>query len=110
MRILFAATISMLTMVPAMAQSDHEFCALGTGHYSCANWLSRPEYERDGVAWIFGYWSALNLQNSQSHKVGSRSDGAAIIGEVKKICIAEPSTVLSSAVDRIYGQFQRDGK
>jgi hypothetical protein len=94
----------------AAAQSTTEFYTLGTGTYSCANWLSRPEYERDGAEWIFGYWSGLNLLNVENHAVGSRSDGAAILGETRKICLTEPSTRLPDAVNHVYHQFQQAGK
>ncbi|HEX3972536.1 MAG TPA: hypothetical protein VHX19_14495, partial [Stellaceae bacterium] len=81
---------------------------LGQGLHSCANWLSRPEYYRDGEQWILGYWSALNVSGSSA--IGSHSDGEAIIAEIKLICVAEPSTGLTTAIDRVYENFRQRGK
>jgi len=82
---------------------------LGTGFQSCANWLSTPEYERDGNEWILGYWSAVNLLN-ENHGVGRNTEGPGIIGEVRKVCVAEPSTRLSDAVARVYRNLAKAGK
>lgn len=109
------AVIVMLMMVswPALAQnpmSTESAYLYGIGRSSCANWLSQPEHESEGETWILGYWSGLNVLNAPSHLVGGHSDGPAIIGEVKKICLSEPSTALSNAVARVYYQFEQDGK
>lgn len=83
---------------------------LGIGRQSCANWLSTPETEYEGEAWIPGYWTAVNIVNTKTHVVGSNSDVPAIFGEIKKICSAEPSTTLADAIARVYFQFQQSGK
>ena len=109
------AVIAMSVMVswPALAQnpmSTESAYMYGIGRSSCGNWLSQPEHESEGETWILGYWSGLNVLNARSHLVGGHSDGQAIIGEVKKICLSEPSTVLNNAVARVYYQFEQDGK
>lgn len=109
LRASMVAVVCVVTMGEVPGQAP-DFYALGQGRLSCANWLSRPEYERDGQSWILGYWSAINLANPANHAVGSRSDGDGIVAEVKRICLAEPSANLYQAVDRVYLEFQQRGK
>jgi hypothetical protein len=98
-------------LAPAAAQQSQLVLThiFGIGQMSCAYWLSLPTREHEGEDWILGYWSAVNAVNTANHLVGSHSDAEAIFGEIKKICGAEPSTKLASAVARVYDQFQNDG-
>jgi|SRR5665213_498392 len=106
------ATLSLVaTPFAALAQQNGSVLIynLGIGSNSCAYWLSNPVFDRDGRNWVLGYWSGLNV-NAAHPAVGVHSDAEGIWGEVKKICVAEPSTPLSSAVMDVYTQFERDGK
>lgn len=82
----------------------------GMGNSSCAHWLSNKTLERDGQSWLLGYWSAINIENTVRHTVGTNTDGDVILAEVKKICANEPSEILTSAVGRVYFLFQQSGK
>jgi hypothetical protein len=63
------------------------------GRRSCAHWQSSAETLNEGKVWIYGFWSGMNVFNT-SHTVGSKTDPAGIIGEVKKFCENAPSESL----------------
>ena len=88
---------------------------LGTRYYSlaatdCGKWLSTPQNEKNGEQWVLGYWTALNVANVENHVVGSRSDKAAILREIKNLCLADRSTQLVDVINVVYFQFQQSGK
>jgi hypothetical protein len=114
-RTLAATTLSVVALTATWASGESQqrgnvAFIFGTGARSCAYWRSRPEFERDGEEWIAGYWGGLNRAASSRNITGGLSDGEGIIGEVKKICAAEPSTRLESAVVRVYNAFVASGK
>ena len=98
------------TPTSTAAQKNPNFELYGIGRYSCAKWLSTAESHQAGINWIAGYWSGLNLLNTQDKLVGSRSDWEAIVGEIQKICVSEPSTLLATSAGRVYAQYQNDNK
>ena len=108
--------ISVIALLPAIiAVGSVEAIAtpvsifvFGIGRQSCAHWLSGPNEENEGQTWILGFWSGLN--DSKLQTVGGNSDSAAIWGEVRKICMNEPSTVMLDATMRVYAQFAATGK
>jgi hypothetical protein len=104
------AWLAALIFVAGISPSEAKYWAVGQGRSSCASWLSHPEFERDGDQWIVGYWTAMNKYNKQNSEVGSRSDPEGILGEIKKICLAEPSSVLDDVVGRVYKRFEEEGK
>jgi hypothetical protein len=87
-----------------------EVYRFGIGLESCTHWLSNPQTESAGANWILGYWSGMNVFHSDNHMVGSKTDGDAIIGEVRKICNQSPSTNLNEAISAVYLNFQRQNK
>jgi hypothetical protein len=93
----------------AKAQSNTDFALYGIGRYSCAKWLSNMDFKRDGIIWIAGYWSGLNFL-SRNKLVGMHSDWEGIVGDIKKLCLSQPSTLLATAAGTVYGQFQQSGK
>lgn len=93
-----------------MGQSGPNFGLFGIGHFSCAKWLSRADYEMAGENWIAGYWSGLNLFNEKNKLIGMHSDWEGIIGEIKKLCLSQPSSLLATAAGNVYHQFQESGK
>lgn len=126
MRTLIVLTVAAaLWMIPYINSAQAQSFIIGIGNFSCANWLLSPASKRDGQNWIGGYWSGLNVRGGNSAPTdfpgfwgalnlpgypGSRSDPPAILGEVEKICVAEPSTNLRAAVERVFLQFIKDGK
>lgn len=69
----------------------------GVGGHSCAKAMN-GNYGASFI-WVMGYFSGRNQENSNS--VGG-TDGEGIMGEVKLICDAEPSTILLNAAHRVY--------
>ena len=82
----------------ASAEEKPGSLLFGDGLDSCASCL-QPAHFHDGKAWIFGFWSGLNAGGGL---VGSNTDGAAILAEVRRICEQEPSTRLVEAVAKHY--------
>ena len=78
---------------------------VGVGQRSCAFWLSNHTTTYEGGLWIYGFWSALNMSSGSNPMVGSTSDGEAILGEIKKVCEADPALPLPIAVSRVYYAF-----
>jgi hypothetical protein len=76
--------------------------AFGMGTQSCAYWLSNYRSENAGEHWISGYWSGLNVGNTNDHDVGHTVDAEGIIGEVKKFCKDHPSELLTVATGTVY--------
>lgn len=75
----------------------------GQGTKSCASWLASRSSESDGITWLLGMWTGLNLFNLEDHHtVGSSTDGMGIYGEVKKVCAETPSMSLANATLSAY--------
>lgn len=106
-RIILAFAFSALLASGARAEQVTIF---GIGLSSCAYWLSTPMRENEGMAWLLGYWSGVNAVNQKTHMVGASTDGEAIIAEIRKRCVAEPSTRMSDAVAITYYDFSHRGK
>jgi hypothetical protein len=51
----------------------------GIGAYSCAAWINDPSETDDGKSWIMGYWTATNMMNRLSHRVGAAPDAKGIL-------------------------------
>jgi hypothetical protein len=95
-----AGLILILSAVPAFAAED-DFWVIGMGRRSCAHWQSSAETLNEGKVWIYGFWSGMNVFNT-SHTVGSKTDPAGIIGEVKKFCENAPSESLFDAASMAF--------
>lgn len=72
----------------------------GIGRLSCATWT--PTTGSSEQNWLFGFWSALNETNPINRAVGSRTDGAGIVEEVRKVCRDDPSLDVGYATARAY--------
>jgi hypothetical protein len=92
---------------PPPNDSNRSIWTIG-GTESCAAWLATPASETEGRWWIAGFWSGRNMQNGPNGRVGSSSDSEGIIGEIKRVCQAEPSLLLISAAGRVYVAMDRD--
>jgi hypothetical protein len=101
--------ILFLALGLSIAKAQTEMYSVGVGRLSCAYWLSSPEREAEGRAWALGFWTAYNAVNEVSHTVGANTDTEVILGEVKKVCVSEPSLGLVDAIVKIYVRFFRDG-
>ena len=91
------------------ANAQTAMYSLGIGRLTCAYWLSTPEREADGRSWALGFWTAYNAVNEVNHTVGLRTKTEDIFGEVKKVCVSEPSLGLVDAVVRVYVRFFQGG-
>jgi len=78
------------------------------GTQSCAAWLATPAAETEGRWWIVGFWSGRNMQNGGNGRVGSSTDSEGIIGEIKRLCQAEPALLLINAAGRVYVDMDRE--
>lgn len=78
------------------------------GTESCSAWLATPVSETEGRWWIAGFWSGRNMQNSSNARVGSSTDSEGIIGEIRRVCQAEPSLLLINAAGRVYVEMDRE--
>jgi hypothetical protein len=112
----FGATIAMTLVFSAGAAcaDDHRtgITYFGAGDWSCATWLATPESEAIGNLWITGYWSGRNVAEVDTAKpedVGQSTDARGVVGEVKKLCQANPSAKLLIAADEVYLRFLKEG-
>jgi hypothetical protein len=78
------------------------------GTESCAAWLATPASETEGRWWIAGFWSGRNMQNGANGRVGSSTDSEGVIGEIRRVCVAEPTLLLITAAGRIYVEMDRE--
>jgi hypothetical protein len=78
----------------------------GVGARSCAYWQSSSELAYLGNAWVQGFWTAMNLSNGKNHAVGSQTDAAGILAEVKKTCAEAPSETLDQATLYTYRRME----
>jgi hypothetical protein len=99
-KFLLFSTLFILAPQPMTAKMA--IWAVGSGRESCASWLQDRAHFVPGQAWIMGYWTGLNVANTENHNVGEKTDGAAILEEVRRICEREPSLDLMDAVGKHY--------
>ena len=79
------------------------------GVQSCTVWQSSPRNQLAGQTWILGFFSGHNY--AKAHKVGQSTNASGIIGEVKKICTAQPTMRLRDATKEAYGNiWDREAK
>jgi hypothetical protein len=78
------------------AQEGRSVQMFGIGLKACSYWRATQANIAEGQAWIYGFWSALNLA-IEGHRVGAGVDGLDIVAAVKKVCDARPSTTLYQA-------------
>lgn len=81
-----------------------EVDVLGAGNFSCASAFS-PEYYDQTFAWIMGYWTGVGMARGARSPL--QTDGAGVVGEVKKLCNENPSMRLVEANSKTYLRFLR---
>lgn len=85
----------------------------GDGGLSCATWLSTQTAYGYGNEWVWGFWTGANAVSAAAGttdgKVGRSTDNLGIVGEVRKICEAEPSIHLFAAAARTFNRFRDAG-
>ena len=64
-----------------------------------------PENDVSLVDWVLGFWTGMN---ADAFKVGSTSDARGIVGEVKLVCQAQPSTTLATATYETYQRLKAE--
>lgn len=106
--VIAAVAAAHLAAGQAKAQADEQVLAYGSGATkSCALWLSTPAHEREGFAWIVGFWSGLNFAYANANAdlradVGRSTDGWGIVGEVKQLCMKNPSSTPLAETLKVY--------
>ena len=103
MSALFAAAMLGMAAAPGAPPDVETF---GIGASTCAEWQSGAVHEREGEAWLLGYWSALNRLNSANGMVGGEAGGGAIIAAVAKNCSDNLGERLDQATYAAYVSFQ----
>ena len=86
---------------PGKAQQVVDF----GGQTPCASWLSNPNATRQGLAWLSGAWSGLNLAAGLSHDaddVGHTLNVQTIAGAVEAYCRQDMTKTMSQAVLQMY--------
>ena len=106
---IWLASLFFLASASWTGAEEITYFSFGVGTTSCAKWLSSPDHQAEGDGWVGGFWSGLNANNFHNHFVGAHSDAYAIWGEVRKICLGEPSTTLAEASFRVYELFEQRG-
>jgi hypothetical protein len=82
----------------------------GIGSDTCVNWKSDPRREREGDAWLLGYWSGLNRINSVNGLVGAKAGGEGVIAAVSRVCGRNPGATLEDATYGAYALMQTSGQ
>jgi hypothetical protein len=104
MRASVVATCLGLALCGSATAQEITVWTMGIGHLSCANWLSNDISEQAGNSWVLGFWSGLNVFNTD-HTVGHSIDNLGKLGELKKTCVEHPSASLSTVAREIYDMF-----
>lgn len=77
----------------------------GLGAESCAAWMGGSGVKKVLTEnWILGFWSGVNVGNPVSRDVGSGTDSAGIVGEVRLYCTKHPSVLVARAAAEVYIQ------
>ncbi len=67
----------------------------------CQTWLGVPGAQKEGSAWVLGFWSGMNVEAAlarNSANVGHSMQWNDVISEVEKICRQDPAKMMSVAV------------
>ncbi len=71
------------------------------GQTPCSLWLSNPTATRQGVAWLCGAWSGLNMAGGLKHDVfdvGHTLTAQQVAGAVERICRQDMTKIMNAAV------------
>jgi hypothetical protein len=102
---LFAVALAAMPLMMTVQASAGDFMALGVGTMPCSYWLSTPQLEGEGDAWILGWWTALNQRNN-NHWVGGHTDGFGITTSIKKECRQKPDKLLMRVIDEVFSKME----
>ena len=98
--------IALALMLAQAAKPVPTVGGFGMGGYSCAKAFS-PENLANTQSWIFGFWSGVN--NTRGLQVGSRTDAAGVLDEVRRVCEVHPAVMLYVATDQAYANLHKAG-
>jgi hypothetical protein len=98
----FFAMAILLALESQDASAQSAYHSVGIGNRSCAFWLSDPRRENEGIAYLYGVWTALNMVNPRNGFVGSTTDNEGKIAEVKRVCLGKPSMAFVEAIAEVY--------
>ncbi|MBR0863665.1 hypothetical protein ACVIWV_005797 [Bradyrhizobium diazoefficiens] len=104
MRVFFPLFV--LICLPSVVKAQESYL-YGLGLKSCGYWQSSPALFGEGKVWIFGFWSGMNVFNDGDHMVGSQTDAAGIVAEIKKVCEEAPSQSLGQATRTVYTKLSK---
>lgn len=97
--IAFAALPALACLTP---QSGHSQPIIDYGgHTPCSIWLSNTSATRQGLAWIYGAWSGLNIAGglkSDVYDVGHTMKAEEIGNLVERICRQNMEKIMNLAV------------
>lgn len=102
--LLAVALVCAAPVSPALAG---DVMVLGIGRSSCAAWT--PIRENEALAYIYGYWSAINEARNEAGingTIGSETDTQGIVGEVRLRCQQNPSMPFRTAILDTYAKFR----
>lgn len=92
-----------LAAQPVFARTVTTF---GIGNVSCASAFQRSNLIETN-SWILGYVSARNFETTKN--VGSTTDAAGIIGEVRLACSKSPSSKLGDIIFVVLDMMEING-
>jgi hypothetical protein len=73
--------------------------AADSGASTCATaW--QPQHSMESYAWVMGFWSGVNSERDR--RTAPALAASRIVEQVKKTCVAEPSTPLAIATSQTY--------
>ncbi len=96
-----AAAAVWITPPPAQAQPVIDF----GGQTPCAIWLSNPTARQQGLSWLFGAWSGLNMaaaMRNDVYDVGHTLRPAEVAAAVEVVCRQTMTKIMSLAVLEAY--------
>jgi hypothetical protein len=94
--------------VGAHAQEPNDgYTVFGMGNDSCAT-VYQAKNADVAEAWVFGYFSALNVINRHDHNVASSAGADRIMGELKRICDTNPFEPFFNAASAAYLKLQQE--
>jgi len=100
------ALAAMPLALAAQKAAAFDFMALGVGTMPCRYWLSTPQLEGEGDAWLLGWWSARNERNA-NRWVGGHTDGFGITMAIRKECREKPDELLMTAIDKVFADMEK---
>lgn len=104
----FAATVA-VSFCGAVSAEEPSLFIHGIGSVSCATWLSTPDQEREGTAWLLGFWTGMNY-GTDDLTVGQETDTLGIVAAVKDSCRSDPSELLAIHTMVVFDKFRALGR